>query len=178
MVRLLTKATFSATLLCGIFAAGLCGSFAHSQAASSVASNMPALVQAGRWDLIIEGVGWGTVQVGMKKEDLLKVLGQPDADSLDAWLKWRQYYIDCYFHPGSTGVSEIRFNLGFGASLANGLSIGSRVEQIIALYGKPDFTVRRSNGAMKYGYSTKGILFWTYQGKITQIVAFNPTNPQ
>jgi hypothetical protein len=174
MVRPTAKVTFSVVLLCGLFVAGPGGSVALSQARSGVASNMPASVQAARWDLIVEGVGWGTVQVGMKREDLVKVLGPPDADSLYNWLKWRYYYIDCFFNSGSTGVSEIRFNAGFGASLGNGLRVGFRSDQIIALYGEPDFTARRDNGAMKYGYSKKGILFWTYQGNITQIVAFNP----
>jgi beta-lactamase regulating signal transducer with metallopeptidase domain len=130
---------------------------------------------AQRWDVIVEGIGWGDVRVGMEKEDLLKILGPPDSDSSSNWLKWRrQYYLDCFFRPGSTKITEIRFNQGFEGILASGLRIGSAANQLFERYGKPDVIVNRNNDAVKYEYSQRGVLFWTYQGEIIQIVVFNP----
>jgi beta-lactamase regulating signal transducer with metallopeptidase domain len=128
---------------------------------------------------IVENVGWGNVRVGMKREDLIKVLGSPDDDSTSNWLRWRQAHMDCLFREDSPGALEVRLNPGFEGALENGLMVGSPVEQIFECYGaKPDFITNRDNGAARYEYSTKGVLFWTYQGKIAQIVFFNPYHPK
>ncbi len=113
----------------------------------------------------------------MSREALLKALGQPDGDSTPDWFKWKQKRIECTFYPGATGICEIRFNAGFPGALANGLKLGGPADQVQKLYGKPSFTMRRSNGAKEFEYSDKGILFWTYRGKITQIVVFKSYVP-
>jgi beta-lactamase regulating signal transducer with metallopeptidase domain len=178
-----------AMLSCGLLAAGLRepGGQSTTQTNEVREVSTPSTVdlngsnkqQQVRWDIIVEGVGWGNVRVGMAKEDLLRLMGPPDTGSTSNWLKWRQnYYIDCLLDAGAIRVSEIRFNAGFQGALANGLQIGSPMEQVIQSYGsKPDFITNRDNGAMKYEYSTKGLLFWAYQGRITQIVLFNPYRP-
>lgn len=127
---------------------------------------------------IVEGVGWKDVRIGAKREDLLKALGKPDNDSTSDWLKWKDKDIECSFHHGATGVSEIHFNPGFKGALANGLKVGSSGGKVLKLYGEPESVMDRGNGAKRYEYSKKGILFWTYQGKITQIVVFRPYRPQ
>lgn len=127
----------------------------------------------------VKKTGGGDIWLGMSKEDLLNALGPPDSDSTSSWLKWSQLHIDCTFHPGSTGVSEIRLNPGFEGELANGVKVGSPADQAIRLFGdKPDFITRRDNGATKYEYSTKGVLLWMYEGKITQLVFFKPYLPK
>ena len=45
---------------------------------------------------------------------------------------------------------------------------------MLKLYGEPEHMIERPNGAREYEFSTKGILLWTYRGKITQIVVFKP----
>ncbi|GEM_PF-2213116 len=123
---------------------------------------------------IVEGVGWKNVRVGMTREDLVEALGKPDNDPASDWLKWADKHIDCTFHTGSLVVSEVRFNRGFNDALANGLKLGSSGSAMLKLYGESDHAKVRPNGARQYEYSTRGILFWTYQGEITQIVVFKP----
>lgn len=126
-------------------------------------------------DNIVEGVGWGEVRVGMSRHDLIEVLGNPDDDPASDWLKWKNKKLECTFHTGSKVVSEVRFNPGFKAKLANGIGLGSPAAKVQELYGgSPSHTIERPNGAKEYEYSDKGILLWTYQGKITQIVVFEP----
>ena len=128
-------------------------------------------------DNIIEGVGWGKVKVGMSRHDLLEVLGNPDNDPASDWLRWNDKHIECTFHTGATGVSEVRFNPGFKAALANGIKVGSPAGKVQECYGEmPTPTIERDNGAKEYEYSDKGILLWTHEGKITQIVVFKPYN--
>jgi len=125
-------------------------------------------------DTIVEGVGWKNVRVGMTRENLIKALGKPDNDPASDWLKWADKHIDCTFHTGSLVVSEVRFNRGFNGALANGLKLGSSGSAMLKLYGESDHAKVRPNGARQYEYSTKGVLFWTYQGEITQLVVFKP----
>ena len=57
-------------------------------------------------------------------------------------------------------------------ALANGIKMGSPVDELLKVYGKPEETSENAVGGKRYTYSTKGILFWTYQGKVIQIVIF------
>jgi hypothetical protein len=125
-------------------------------------------------DAIVEGVGWKDARLGMSREDLIKALGKPDNDSTSDWLKWSDKHIDCSFYTGSPVVCEVHFNPGFEAALANGIKLGSSGSEMLRSYGEPEFTFDRQNGAKQYGYTEKGILFWTFQGKISQIVVFKP----
>lgn len=125
-------------------------------------------------DAIVEGVGCTNVCVGMKREHLIEALGKPDNDPASDWLKWGDKHIDCTFHAGSLVVSEVRFNQGFNGALANGLRLGSSGSAMLKLYGESDHAKVQPNGARQYEYSTRGILFWTFEGQITQIVVFKP----
>jgi hypothetical protein len=160
--------TIAAVMLCGVLAAGLRGPGSQRETFAGETSVSR--------DTIVEGVGCGDVRVGMSRPDMLKALGQPDPDSAPDWLKWRKQHIECSFHRGSEVVSEVRFDPGFAAALANGLKVGGPADQVLTLYGKASFTKDRGNGAKQFEFSEKGILFWTYQGKITQIVVFKPYN--
>lgn len=128
-------------------------------------------------NFIVEGVGWKDVRVGMSREDLIKVMGKPSSDPSSDWLKWPDKHIDCIFHTGSLVVSEVRFNRGFMGALANGVKVGASGSKMLKLYGEPEHTSDQGRGGKTYEYSSKGILFWTYQGKISQIVVFKPAIP-
>jgi beta-lactamase regulating signal transducer with metallopeptidase domain len=134
--------------------------------------------KSGSSDVIQEGVGWKDIRVGMSKKDLFQTLGNPEpppaSNAKVGIFCWSEKHIDCTFHQGAAGVSEIRFNEGFQGALANGLKLGSPSDGMMKLYGEPESTKTQDNGAKQYEYSQKGILFWTYQGKITQIVVFKP----
>ena len=125
-------------------------------------------------DPIVEGVGWRAIRVGAKREDIISALGKPDADSSSDWLKWAKQHIDCTFYSGEVSVCEVRFNPGFEGALANGITIGSPANTMLNLYGEPEHTLDRGNGAKLYEYSKKGVLFWTKQGKIIQITVLKP----
>lgn len=125
-------------------------------------------------DMIHGGIGWKEVQVGITREKLIETLGNPDGDPSSSILRWTKKHIDCTFHPGSLVVSEVRFNPGFEGALANGIQLGSDADTVPQQYGEPEYVIDPQNGAKEYEYSSKGILFWTNQGKVTQIVVFKP----
>ena len=141
------------------------------------AKQVAAVSQQPQPDSIVEGVGWKEARVGISREELINSLGKPENDPSSDWLKWPGKHIDCTFHTGSLVVSEVRFNPGFEGALANGVKLSSSGSEMLKLYGEPEHAVDRGNGARKYEYSQKGILFWTYQGSITQIVVFKPYSP-
>ena len=123
---------------------------------------------------IIEGVGWGEVRVGITRENLIKALGKPDGDPNSSILRWSAKHLECTFHVGSTVVSEVRFNQGFREALSNGIKLGAPGNNVLKEYGEPEYVIDPRNGAKEYEYSSKGILFWTNQEKVTQIVVFKP----
>ncbi len=160
--------TVGSVLLCGLLVAGIRGpnGAGAALAADTAATSEPS-------DKIVEGVGWKNIRVGMTRKDLLAALGKPDGDPSSDWLKWAGKQMECTFHTGSKVVSEVRFNKGFRGALANGIKVGSP-DTILKRYGKPEYTINRANGAKEYEYSSRGILFWTYRGRVTQIVVFKP----
>jgi hypothetical protein len=140
----------------------------EAKPATTAAQAAPADAQ------LVEGVGWGNVHVGASKEELIKALGKPDDDSTSDYLKWDRQHIRCGFHSGETDVGEVQFNPGFRGALANGITLGSPENTIVKLYGKPEKTTENPYGAKACTYPTKGICFWTYQGKVSQIIVFKP----
>ncbi|MCE5303898.1 MAG: M56 family metallopeptidase [Planctomycetaceae bacterium] len=165
-------AAVGAVLLCGLLVAGLRGP-AEQQVLANDAANVPKEIAS---NTIVEGIGWNGVRVGATKAEFIKALGKADGDSTSNWLKWKKnHHIECTFY-NSDKATEVRFNPGFQGALANGLKLGAPGGEVLKLYGEPEHVLDRRNGAKKYEYSQKGILFWTYQGKITQIVVFKPYN--
>jgi beta-lactamase regulating signal transducer with metallopeptidase domain len=144
------------------------------KASSAASSSEPSSAKPATTDMIVEGVGWPHAKVGMKREELIEAMGNLYSESPRGVLRWREKHVDGAFHPDSTVLSEVRFNQGFEGALANGLKLGSPGNEILKLYGKPEHVVDRGNGAKEYEYSSKGILFWTNQRKIVQIVVFEP----
>ena len=125
---------------------------------------------------IVEGVGWKDLKVGMTREELVKVMGEPDKEDRDPTgtvLRWPKKHIDCVFFAGATGVSEIRFNEGFKGALANGLRVGGP-DNIVKLYGNAENVIERGNGARALGYTSKGIVLWAYEGHVAQIIVLKP----
>ena len=129
-------------------------------------------------DKIIAGVGWRNVRLGMSRKDLIEALGKPDGDPDSNILNWAKRHIQCTFHQGSPVVSEVRFNKGFQWPLENGVKLGSSGDAVLKLYGEPAHVINGPDGAKEYEYSTKGILFWTHQGVVVQIVVFKPYSPR
>jgi hypothetical protein len=123
---------------------------------------------------IVEGVGWRLFRVGATRAELISALGIPDNDPSSDWLQWRRrYHIHCLVDD-SRGAFELRFDRGFPGRLTSGVMIGSLEEGLLSAYGKPDHLTDNGGGERKYEFSTKGVLFWTKNGRVSQIVVFRP----
>ncbi len=143
-----------------------------------------------------EGVGFGEVVLGLTVQQVLDVLGPPDkrTDDPHTWLQYRKSLgIDIIFPGGKAG--EIRFNKGFVHPLSRGPRIGSTMEEVFQVYGKPIKTVKTTHDkvtefddrilcqlaeskASKIEYAYQGILFWfDKDNKVHQFVAFKPDKP-
>ena len=109
---------------------------------------------------------------GRPGKKLLAALGEPDNSLSYGLLKWASRRIECMVHPSPRNVTEIRFDAGFPGALGNGLMAGSP-DTISKFYGEPESTAVKP-GAKAYKYPSRGIIFWTNDGKITQIVVFRP----
>ena len=76
----------------------------------------PAALPASPWiadgRVIVEGKGWGGFNVGATREELVKALGQPDSDSDNRWMKWKQAHVHCLVDD-ARGAFELRFDKGF-----------------------------------------------------------------
>jgi hypothetical protein len=123
---------------------------------------------------IIEGIGWNAFHVGATKKELVKAFGQPDERSTSTWLTWsNKYHIHCLYDD-DRGAYELRFDPGFKYSLPTGIEIGSSEQKMRNAYGESPIVTNNENGAKKFEFSGNGVLFWTNQDKITQIVIFKP----
>lgn len=157
-------------LLGGLMIAGLRGPTGQQALADDAEKASPANAA----NTVVEGVGWKGARVGATLEELVKALGRPDPGSTPDWPKWnRRLHIECTFQ-GSGRAREIRFHPGFKGALANGIKVGSPADEVAKHYGKPEHVTNQAGGAVLSEYSQKGILFWTYQGKIAQFTVFKP----
>lgn len=121
---------------------------------------------------IVEGEGWRGFRVGATRDELIKELGKPDNDPMSRWLQWKKkHYIHCLVDD-TRGAFELRFDPGFKGETVGGIHIGSSEVKLLQSYGEPDHILDIGNGSKKLEYSKKGVLFWTRNGKVNQIVVF------
>ncbi len=125
--------------------------------------------QSGR-NKIIEGEGWRGFRVGATREALIQDLGAPDTDSKGPWLKWKKDSVHCIMDD-KRGAVELRFDAGFTGETASGIGIGSTQKKALAAYGEPTAQEERGS-AKKLIWSSKGILIWLNDDKVSQIVVF------
>jgi serine/threonine protein kinase len=119
---------------------------------------------------IVEGEGWRGFRVGATREALIKELGAPDADAKGKWLKWKKHSVHCVIDD-QRGASELRFDDGFTGETTAGIGIGSTLKQALAAYGEPT-TSEDKGKAKKLIWTSKGILIWFNEDKVSQIVVF------
>lgn len=142
--------------------------------------------------MVKEGFGIGKIALGLSVAQLIDLLGPPDerTDEPHIWLQYRQSLgIDIIF-PGGM-AKEIRFNKGFIYPLQRGPRIGTPIEEVFRVYGKPTKTVKATrekvgfadrvlykvsqNRTSKIAYRQQGVLFWfDGQDKVMQFVIFKP----
>lgn len=154
-------------------------------------------------DIIYEGKGLDSIQIGDDLDKIIDQFGEPE-DRVDSdnsiWLSYRENEgIDFVLSNQTERIIEIRFNLGFSGSLSNGISIGSNLDDVLNNSGGANIRVQTNYSeaqdltygidkvlyeqtidgditAYKFIDAKKGILYWFDSNqKITQIVVFNPS---
>jgi len=151
---------------------------------------------------IIPGKGLEVIQVGDDLDEVKDVFGEPEyiVDSNELiWVSYRyEKGIDFLISNTTDKIVEIRFNSGFNGALANEISIGSILDDLLNESGGAKNTVQANltettnvllgsdrvlyeqiyKGnltAYKFVDAKKGILYWFDLDKtVTQIVVFRP----
>jgi len=151
---------------------------------------------------IIPGKGLEVIQVGDDLDEVKDVFGEPEyiVDSNELiWVSYRyEKGIDFLISNTTDKIVEIRFNSGFNGALANEISIGSILDDVLNESGGAKNTVQANltettnvllgsdrvlyeqiyKGnltAYKFVDAKKGILYWFDLDKtVTQIVVFRP----
>ena len=134
---------------------------------------LPASTGIADGRVIVEGKGWGGFNVGATREELIEALGQPDSDSDNRWMKWKQTHVHCLVDD-ARGALELRFDEGFPGLSTAGIGIGSPLKDALAAYGEPS-SQENAGGAKKLLWDSKGILIWFHEDRATQIVVFQKT---
>ncbi len=124
-------------------------------------------------DQIAEGKGWNGFKLGATRAELIKALGQPDSDSDDHWMKWKQAHVHCLVDD-ARGAFELRFDEGFPGLTTAGIGIGSPLKDALAAYGEPG-SQENVGSAKKLLWTSKGILIWFHEDRAAQIVVFQKT---
>jgi tRNA A-37 threonylcarbamoyl transferase component Bud32 len=137
---------------------------------------LPASTRIADGRVIVEGKGWGGFNVGATREELIKALGQPDSDSDNRWMKWKQIHVHCLVDDAQ-GAFELRFDEGFPGLTTAGIRIGSPLKDALAAYGEPS-SQENVGSAKKLLWISKGILIWFHEDRAAQIVVFQkPDQP-
>jgi hypothetical protein len=138
-------------------------------------------------DVVEEGIGWRAARLGATREAVRKAFGAPE-DAQPFWLNYRKRLgVDVFFASNETAI-EIRFNQGFTGRLTTGIGIGSSMNEVFGVYGRPTERkpARSQEGAFepwvlyqlttssKIIYPDKGVLFWfDSNGKVSQFVVIS-----
>ena len=123
-------------------------------------------------DQIAEGKGWNEFKLGATRAELIQALGQPDSDSDNRWMKWKQAHVHCLVD--ASGAFELRFDEGFPGLTTAGIGIGSPLKDALDAYGEPS-SQENVGSAKKLLWISKGILIWFHEDRAAQIVVFQKT---
>jgi len=140
--------------------------------------------------MIVPGVGTDELHVGMRKGEIIDLLGEPEAvGDQGRWLDYRKNFgLDFLLGDGER-VAEVRFSQGFRGRLPSRVKVGSRMQAVFDAYGTPterqevpgeavgtgDRVLYRTPEAYKISYNRLGLSFWfSSQKRITRIVVFKP----
>ncbi len=123
-------------------------------------------------DQITEGKGWNEFKLGATRAELIQALGQPDSDSDNRWMKWKQAHVHCLVD--ASGAFELRFDEGFPGLTTAGIGFGSPLKDALDAYGEPS-SQENVGSAKKLIWNSKGILIWFHEDRAAQIVVFQKT---
>jgi hypothetical protein len=139
----------------------------------SLAKGSPTAATPASADQIAEGKGWNGFKLGATRAELIQALGQPDSDSDNRWMKWKQAHVHCLVDDAS-GAFELRFDEGFPGLTTEGIGFGSPLKDAMAAYGEPS-SQENVGSAKKLIWISKGILIWFHEDRAAQIVVFQKT---
>jgi hypothetical protein len=122
---------------------------------------------------IAEGKGWNGFKLGATRAELIQALGQPESDSDNRWMKWKQAHVHCLLDE-TRGAFELRFDEGFTGLTTAGIGIGTPLKDALAAYGEPS-SQENAGSAKKLIWTSKGILIWFHEDRVSQIVVFQKT---
>ncbi|MCD4784426.1 MAG: hypothetical protein K8T10_11450 [Candidatus Eremiobacteraeota bacterium] len=114
--------------------------------------------------MIVPGERIGNMHIGMKKQEMLKILGQPDKSVLTTAEGFREYqYMEKHLliidiDPGTDRIKYIATGISSGYSTKNGLQVGIAAKSVTDIMGnvKP---VKVSGNAYSLKYPKQGIEF-------------------
>jgi beta-lactamase regulating signal transducer with metallopeptidase domain len=148
----------------------------RARTGSAAANPLPGITgtpaRSGQYQ-IAEGNGWNGFKLGATREELIQALGQPDSDSDNRWMKWKQAHVHCLVDD-ARGAFELRFDEGFQGPTTAGIRIGSPLNDALAAYGEPS-SQKNVGSARKLLWDSKGILIWFHEDRAAQIVVFQKT---
>jgi hypothetical protein len=156
-------------LLC-LFAAYFWNSMARGRIRLTA---VPASTWIADGRVIVEGHGWNGFKLGATCAELIQDLGQPDNAPDNRWMKWERAHVDCLVDE-ARGAFELRFDEGFPGLTVAGIRIGSSLKDTLASYGEPS-SQENAEGGKKLIWTSKGILIWFHEDRVSQIVVFQKT---
>lgn len=114
--------------------------------------------------MIVPGERMGDMRIGMKKSEMLKILGQPDKPVTITGEGFREYqYMEKYLliidvDPGTDRIKYIATGINSGYSTKNGLRVGIAAKSVRDVMGnvKP---IKISENAYTLKYLKRGIEF-------------------
>ena len=152
------------------------------------ASGIQTAMQTGK--MIVPGIGTDEVHVGMRKAEIIDLLGEPQTmDEQGQRLDYREQCGLDFFLADGEHAAEIRFSQGFQGRLPSRLKVGSRMQDVFKAYGTPLERMAAAEGAAgsedrvlytmpsahRISYNRLGLAFWfSSQKRVTRIVVFKP----
>lgn len=123
--------------------------------------------------VIVPGKSLGPVRLGMSREDVIRILGQPSSPLTEtgAFPDWD---LTVTFRDGvavRVGTTSSRYRT------ASGAGVGMRIDDAIRLVADRALDISASNGDMNVLYRMAGIGFVFYRGVAVEVVVVDPGAP-
>ena len=123
--------------------------------------------------VIVPGKSLGPVGLGMSRDDVIRILGQPSPAQADV-AAFPDWDVTVTFRDGvavRVGTTSSRFRT------ASGAGVGMRIDDATRLVGDQALDISAANGDMNVLYRMRGIGFVFYRGVAVEVVVVAPGSP-
>jgi hypothetical protein len=123
--------------------------------------------------VIVPGKSLGPVRLGMSRDDVIRILGQPSPAQADV-VVFPDWDVTVTFRDGAAvrvGTTSSRFRT------ASGAGVGMRIDDATRLVGDQALDISAANGDMNVLYRMRGIGFVFYRGVAVEVVVVAPGSP-